>query len=215
VLFGIAQIKADLAHLILQVVECYTDGTRCAVGIEQNKACRAAGTGVSTVVTGERRTGISRVRAGIKRFIAVLGTGTVEAIIRAGIARVHRAAPATAGIGTVAEKQVITGGCVIGMGTYSRTVTLIIRTHIAVIGTGGAWRIKTGVRCLLAGIVTVRSSRTGISRVHRAAPATTGIGAVAEQQVIAGSGVIGMGTGPGTVTLIIGAHIAVIGTGCA
>jgi hypothetical protein len=137
VLFGIAEIKTDLAHLILQVIECYTDGTRGAVGIEQNKACRAAGTGVSAIVTDEGRTGISRVRAVIKRFIAVLGTSTVKAIIRAGIARV-RAGPATARVGSVTEYCIITGSGVIGMSTHSRTVTLIIGTHIPVIGTDRA-----------------------------------------------------------------------------
>jgi hypothetical protein len=102
VLFGLAEIEADFAHLILQVIECYSDGTRGTVGIEQNKACRAAGTGISAIVTDERYTGISRARAGINSFIAVLGTGTVEAIIRAGIAGV-RAGPTTAGVGPVTE----------------------------------------------------------------------------------------------------------------
>jgi hypothetical protein len=55
-----------------------------------------------------------------------------------GIARVHRAAPAGTGIGTVTEKRIIAWGSVIGMYTGSRTVTGIIRTFIAVIGTGRA-----------------------------------------------------------------------------
>jgi hypothetical protein len=136
-LFGIAEIKADLAYLILQVIERYIDGARCAIGIEQNKGCRAAGTGVSAIVTEKRRAGISRVRAVIERFIAVLGTGTKEDVVRAGVASVG-AGPATAGIGSITVNTVIAGGSVVGMSTYSRPVTLIIGTDIAIIGACGA-----------------------------------------------------------------------------
>ena len=47
----------------------------------------------------------------------------------------HAAGTGTAGVGTVAEYAVITGGAVIWMQTDSRTVTGIIRTFIPVITT--------------------------------------------------------------------------------
>ena len=92
----------------------------------------------------------------------------------------------------------------------SRTVTGVIRTLIPVIGTGRGRRIKAAVRIFLAG-VTLRL-RTGIPRVYGTGPGAAGVGAVAENAVITGSGVVGMGTGPRTVTGVIRARIAVIST---
>jgi hypothetical protein len=136
-LFRITEIEADLTYLILQVIKRYFDCTRCAVGIEQNKGCRAAGTGVSDIVTDERGTRISRARAVIERFITVLGTGTEEAVIRTGVTSMCADSPIT-GIRPVTVEPVITGIRIIGMGTHAGPVTLIVGTDITVIGTGGA-----------------------------------------------------------------------------
>ena len=121
----------------------------------------------------------------------------------------NRAAPATTGIGTVAENGVVTGCAVVGMGTGPRTVTGVIRTHIPVIGTGGARRIKAAVRCLLAG-VALRLGARG-SRMQ-AASAAAGVGTVTVEAVITGCRVSRMCTYSRSVTGIIRAHIEVIGT---
>ena len=99
----------------------------------------AAGTGVSGVVTNERRTGISRCGAGIKRFITVLGTGAVETIIKAGIAGVNRAASATTRVGTVTEYCIITGITVIGITTAHPCRADVISTDIAIRAEGIVW----------------------------------------------------------------------------
>jgi hypothetical protein len=116
-------------------------------------------------------------------------------------------APATAGISSVTEKPVITRVSVIGMHTHSRTITLIIRTHIPIIGTGRTYRIKTTVGCLLTG-VTLRL-RTGVSCMERATPSTADITPVTEKPVIAESGIIAILTYT-TYTGIIRADIKII-----
>ena len=206
-LFGIAEIKADLAYLILQVIERYLDGARCAIGIEQNKGCRAAGTGVSTIVTEKRRAGISRARAVIERFIAVLGTGTEEAvIIRAGAASVG-AGTATAGITSITVTTVIAGGSVIGMSTYSDPVTLIIGTNITIIGAGGACRIKTAVGSFLTGVTI--GFRTGASYVGRAGSRRAGITSITVKSVITGRSVIRVAAACANCAHVVNAEICV------
>ena len=108
----------------------------------------------------------------------------------------NRAAPAATGVGTVTVEPVITGCGVSRMRAGSRTVTGVIGTHIPVIGTGRPRRIKTGIARLLAGTVTFRSSRTGVSRVNRAAPAAAGVGTVTVEAVITGCGVSGCAQAP-------------------
>ena len=122
----------------------------------------------------------------------------------------HRAASAAAGIGTVAEKRIIAGCTVIRMVTNPGPVTLVIGTHIPVIGTERPSRIKTAVGSLLAGVAL--RLRTGASRVYGTGPATAGIASVTEKHIITGSGVIRMRAGPRSVTLIIRTHIPVVGT---
>src|SRR5262249_27069919 len=63
---------------------------------------------------------------------------------------------------------------------------------------------------LVAGIGTLRAARTGITRV-RAGAAAAGIGAVAEEPVVARRRVVRMRAGAAAVALVVRAHVAVAG----
>jgi hypothetical protein len=76
------------------------------------------------------------------------------------------------------------------MGTGSRTVTGVIRTHITVIGTNRPSRIKTAVGCLLA-VVTLRP-RARVSSVEKATASTAEIDTVTVDPIVAGIVVIEM-----------------------
>ena len=97
------------------------------------------------------------------------------------------------------------------MCAYSPTVTDVIRAHIPVVGTDCPQKIKATVNCLLAGVAL--RLRTGIPGVYRTGPAAAGVSTVTEKPVITGCGVVRMRAGSRTITLVIGTHIAVIGTG--
>src|SRR5262249_38440117 len=63
---------------------------------------------------------------------------------------------------------------------------------------------------LVAGIGTLRAARTGITRV-RAGAAAAGIGAIAEEPVVARRRVVRMRAGAAAVALVVRAHVAVAG----
>jgi hypothetical protein len=186
------------------------------------RAVEAVITGCGVVRVGTASRSITLI---IRTFIGIIGTQCpckIETAVRyllAGVtlriwtrvSRMYGTGTGTAGIGTVTVEAVITGCRVIGMYTCPRSVTGVIRTDIPVIGTGRARRIKTAVRCLLAG-VTVRL-RTGTSRMDRAASGAAGIGSITVEAVITGCRVSRMRTGSPTVTGVIRTDIPVIGTG--
>jgi hypothetical protein len=145
-----------------------------------------------------------QVKAAVRIFLA-----GVTVCLGTGASRVHGTGPGAAGIGAVTVKTVITGCRVGRMCAGSRTVTGVIGTHIAVIGADRPRQVKAAVRIFLTGVALRLGARA--SRVHGTGPGAAGVGAVAENTVITGSGVVGMGTGSRTVTGVIGAHIAVIG----
>ena len=70
----------------------------------------------------------------IKAAVRCLLAG-VAVRLRTGASRMDGTGPAAAGVGTITIEAVITGSGIIRMCTYSRTVTDVITTHIAVIGT--------------------------------------------------------------------------------
>jgi hypothetical protein len=98
----------------------------------------------------------------------------------------NRAAPAAASVGPVTKEAVIAGCRVIGITTTHSYRADVICTDIAIRAEGIVWCAVT------------HTTRAGVNF-------STGY------QVIAGCRVIGMHTGPRTVTGVIGAHIAVIG----
>ena len=153
---------------------------------------------------------VQAVPEGVKAAVRCLLAG-VALRLGAGASRMDGTGPAAAGVGTVTVEAVVTGCGVIRMRAASRTVTGVIGAHIPVIGTDRARRIKAAVRCLLAGAAL--RLRTGASRVDGTGPAAAGVGSVTVEAVITGCGVIRMRAASRTVTGVIGAHIAVIGTG--
>ena len=80
------------------------------------------------------------------------------------------------------------------MSTYSGTVTLIIGTHIAVIGARGACGVKTSVTHFLAGVAL--GARTGVARVERATSCAAEIDTVTIDTIVTGVVVIRMYTTP-------------------
>jgi hypothetical protein len=171
-------------------------------------ASSTAGVGaitVNTVIAGSSVIGITTAHSCRADVISTDIAIRAEGIVWCAVTRTTRT-----GIDFSAGYQVITGGSVIGMSTGSRPITLIIGTHIAVIGTRGARGVKTAVGRLLTGVAL--SVRTGITRMERAASSTADIGTIAENSVIAGIVVIGMSTYSSPITLIICTYITIIGT---
>jgi hypothetical protein len=188
------------------------DGARIAIGVCYDHRDITHVTDIGRLITGEPcSTRVTRRVADEVDciFLAVFHTVTVGCIVDAGIIPPYAEA-ALAFINLRAVEAVITGSGVIRMGTASRSITLIIRTFIPVIGTDRTRRIETAVRCLLTGVTV--SLWTWASRML-AASGTAGIGTVAVEAVITGCRVIGMYTCPRSVTGVIRTDIPVIGTG--
>jgi hypothetical protein len=199
-------------HRIKKVIKFNVDGARITVGVCHDQRDITHITDIGSFITGERCiTGITRGVAdeGTYIFLAVFNTVTVGRIVNAGIIPSYAHAALTF-VNLRAEKPVVTGGGVIRMCAGSRTVTGVIGTHIKVIGTDRARRIKAAVGCLLAGVAF--RFKTRAPRVYGTGPAAAGVRTVTEKAVITGCGVSWMRAGPQTVTGVIGAHIPVIGT---
>src|SRR5262245_14793322 len=87
----------------------------------------------------------------------------------------------------------------------------VVRARVPVAGTRRARGLEAVVGGLVAGVGALRPAGTGIARV-RAGAAAAGVGAVAEEPVVARGGVVRMRAGAGAVALVVRARVPVAGT---
>jgi hypothetical protein len=125
------------SHSIKKVIKFNVDGARIAIGVCYDHRDITHITDIRCFITGERQ--ITRVTRGVTDkgtyiFLAEFYTVTVGCIVDAGIIPPYAEAALTF-VNLGAVEAVITGSGVIGMCAASPTVTLIISTQIAVIGT--------------------------------------------------------------------------------
>src|SRR5439155_90696 len=106
-----------------------------------------------------------------------------------------------------ARVQVVARGGVVRVRTGAEPVALVVGADVAVVGARRLGRRVAAVRRLVAGLVALGAAGARVAAVR------AGVGAVAEEAIVAGGGVRRVRAGAGPVAGIVGADVAVAGAG--